>query len=153
MQNPSYPQVTTLHTIAAYVTLSPLSGKYKIYYTTYKNQKMKLQYVIKKLREDKEMTQEKLAEYSGLTRGYISRLEQGEYPDESPSIKTLRKIADGLKEPLELLLSLAGITKEDYMKMASTPTFLRAKYNFNEEQSKMVENYIQYIKKELKTKQ
>ncbi|MFA6270408.1 MAG: helix-turn-helix transcriptional regulator [Candidatus Paceibacterota bacterium] len=113
---------------------------------------MKLAEVIKSLREDKELTQEKLAENSGLTRGYISRLEQGEYPDESPSVSTLRKIADGLSEPLEFILNKAGITQEDYIKSADTPTFLRAKYNFNEEQSKMVENYIGYLKKELKVK-
>lgn len=113
---------------------------------------MKLSTVIKSLREDKGLTQEKLAENSKLTRGYISRLEQGEYPDESPSISTLRKIAEGLSEPLEFLLNKAGITQEDYVKSASTPTFLRAKYNFNEEQSKMVENYINYLKKELKVK-
>lgn len=113
---------------------------------------MKLYEVIKSLREDKGLTQEKLAENADLTRGYISRLEQGEYPDDSPSIKTLKKIADGLKEPLELILNKAGITQDDYIKLASTPTFLRSKYNFNEEQSKMVENYIDYIKRQLKAK-
>lgn len=113
---------------------------------------MKLAEVIKSLREDKDLTQEKLAENSGLTRGYISRLEQGEYPDESPSIKTLRKIADGLSEPLEFILNKAGITQANYIKSADTPTFLRAKYNFNEEQSKMVEVYIEHIKRQLKIK-
>ena len=110
---------------------------------------MKLHSIIKFLREDKGLTQEKLAEDSGLTRGYISRLEKGTYGDDSPSIKTLRKIAKGLSEPLDFILSKAGITQEDYIKKADTPTFLRAKYDLNREQIRSVETYIQLIKKHL----
>ena len=112
---------------------------------------MKLHEVIKSLREEKELTQEKLAVDSDLTRGYISRLEQGAYPDESPSIRTLRKIADGLSEPLEYILSKAGITQDDYMKSANPQTFFRAKYNLNVQQSQAVEAFIQHIKKQLKS--
>ena len=102
------------------------------------------------MREDKGLTQEKLAEHSKLTRGYISRFEAGSYADDSPSIKTLRKIASGLREPLELILSKAGITQEDYTKGATTQTFLRAKYDLNKEQIRAVEAYIGHIKKQLK---
>jgi transcriptional regulator with XRE-family HTH domain len=87
-----------------------------------------------------------------MTRGYISRLEKGTYHDDSPSIKTLKKIADGLSEPLEFILSKAGITQDDYIKSASTPTFLRAKYDLNEQQISTVESFIDHVKKELKTK-
>ncbi len=113
---------------------------------------MKLHTVIKSLREDKGLTQEKLAKESKLTRGYISRLESGEYLDDSPSVKTLRQIADGLKEPVELILTKAGITQEDYIAKASTPTFLRAKYDLNDNQIQAVEAYIEHIKQHLKTK-
>ena len=111
---------------------------------------MKLHNVIKTLREDKGLTQEKLADNAELTRGYISRLEKGNYADDSPSIRTLRKIADGLSEPLELLLAQAGITQDDYIESASTPTFLRAKYNLNEQQILSVESFIEHVKKQLK---
>ena len=111
---------------------------------------MKLHAVIKSLREDKGLTQDKLAEHSRLTRGYISRFEAGAYADDSPSIKTLRKIASGLKEPLELILNKAGITQDDYIKSATTPTFLRAKYDLNQAQIRAVEAYIGHIKKQLK---
>jgi transcriptional regulator with XRE-family HTH domain len=112
---------------------------------------MKLHAVIKSIREDKGLTQEKLAEDSGLTRGYISRLEKGSYADDSPSIRTLRQIARGLREPLELILGKAGITQEDYTSHALTPTFLRAKYDLNEEQIRAVESYIAHIKTRLKS--
>ena len=111
---------------------------------------MKLHTVIKSLREDKGLTQDKLAEHSRLTRGYISRFEAGAYADDSPSIKTLRKIASGLREPLVLILNKAGITQEDYTKNATTQTFLRAKYDLNKEQIRAVEAYIGHIKKQLK---
>jgi len=111
---------------------------------------MKLHNVIKALREDKGLTQEKLAGDAKLTRGYISRLEKGTYADDSPSIKTLKKIADGLNEPLEFILAKAGITQADYIKSASTPTFLRAKYNLNEQQIHTVESFIDHVKKQLK---
>jgi len=111
---------------------------------------MNLHAVIKSLREDKGLTQEKLAEGSGLTRGYISRFEKGTYSDDSPSIRTLRKIADGLKEPLEFILAKAGITKDDYIKNSTVQTFLRAKYNLNKEQIRAVEAYIDHVKKQLK---
>jgi transcriptional regulator with XRE-family HTH domain len=101
------------------------------------------------LREDKGLTQEKLAQEAKLTRGYISRLEQGEYADDSPSIKTLRQIAGGLNEPMELILNKAGITQDDYIRSASTPTFLRAKYDLNKEQINSVEAYIEVIKNQL----
>ena len=113
---------------------------------------MKLHTVIKTLREDKGLTQEKLAENAKLTRGYISRLEKGAYSDDSPSIRTLKRIADGLMEPLELILTKAGLTQEDYIKSASTPTFLRAKYNLNNEQIRSVERFIEHMKRELKVK-
>jgi len=113
---------------------------------------MKLHEVIKLLREDKKLTQEKLAEYAKLTRGYISRLEKGTYTDDSPSIKTLKKIANGLGEPLEYILNKAGITQENYIKSASTPMFLRAKYNLNEQQIHTVESFIEHVKNQLKNK-
>ncbi|MGH7141217.1 MAG: helix-turn-helix domain-containing protein [Minisyncoccia bacterium] len=112
---------------------------------------MKLHAVIKTLREDKGLTQDKLAENAGLTRGYISRLEAGAYADDSPSIKTLRHIASGLKEPLELILNKAGITQEGYIKSATTQTFLRAKYDLNQEQIRAVESFIDHVKKHLKS--
>jgi len=52
---------------------------------------------VKKLREDKELSQEKLALEAGLNRAYIGYIERGE---RNPSIKTMTKIANVLKIPL-----------------------------------------------------
>ena len=110
---------------------------------------MKLHAVIKNLREESHLTQEQLATKSKLTRGYISRLESGNYEDGSPSIRTLLKMANGLAVPLEIILQKAGITKDDYISFADTPTFLRARYDFNGEQIKEVERFIAFIKSKL----
>ena len=112
---------------------------------------MKLHTVIKTLREDKGLTQEKLAENAKLTRGYISRLEKGSYADDSPSLRTLRQIADGLKVPLEFILAKAGLTKDNYIKSASTPIFLRAKYDLDEDQIRSVELFIEHVKRVIKS--
>jgi transcriptional regulator with XRE-family HTH domain len=52
---------------------------------------------VKKLREGKELSQEKLALEAGLNRAYIGYIERGE---RNPSIKTMTKIANVLKLPL-----------------------------------------------------
>lgn len=114
---------------------------------------MKLHLIIKELREEKGLTQEVLAQKAELTRGYISRLESGDYNEGSPSIKTLQKIAEGLTIPLELILHRAGITKEDYINSNQTVGLvLRAKYNLDTEQIKKVEQYIQNIKNKIADK-
>lgn len=114
---------------------------------------MQLHLVIKSLREENSLTQEALAHKAGLTRGYISRLEAGDYTDGSPTIKTLQKIAEGLSMPLELILTKAGITKEDYINSNQTVGLvLRAKHNLNTEQIKKVEQYIQNIKNKIADK-
>lgn len=57
--------------------------------------------VLRKLREGKKLSQEKLAEYCDLDRTYISMLERGL---RQPTITTLFKIADALDiSPSELV--------------------------------------------------
>lgn len=111
---------------------------------------MKLHQIIKDLRDEQGLTQEVLASRASLTRGYISRLESGDYTDGSPTIKTLQSIAQGLGVPLELILNRAGITKEDYINSNQTVGLvLRAKHNLNTEQVKKVEEYIRKIKNKI----
>ena len=51
---------------------------------------------IRKLRKERGLTQEQLAERAGLPQSYISRLENGEH---SPTAKTIEKLARGLGVP------------------------------------------------------
>lgn len=69
------------------------------------------------LRTNPNMSLRRLAEKSGISRGYLSALRQNRNPSSNkpldPSIGTLRKLADGMEMPLERLLFLAGFTSEE----------------------------------------
>jgi transcriptional regulator with XRE-family HTH domain len=58
--------------------------------------------VIKKLREQRNMTQEGLAKKAGVTQGYIAQLESG--LRKNPSLPALRKLARALGVPVTELL-------------------------------------------------
>jgi transcriptional regulator with XRE-family HTH domain len=49
---------------------------------------------LKKLRADREMTQEALAKKAGIARTYLARLELGQ---QDPTLGTLQKLAKALK--------------------------------------------------------
>lgn len=59
--------------------------------------------VIRRLRNEKKISQEKFAEEAGLHRTYISQLERG---IKSPSLKTAYKISKSLGIPLPELMVL-----------------------------------------------
>lgn len=55
---------------------------------------------IKKIRLEKKMSQEKLAQLSGLTKGYISKIEKS---DKAPPLSTISKIAHALDSDITIL--------------------------------------------------
>jgi transcriptional regulator with XRE-family HTH domain len=55
---------------------------------------------IKKVRLDSKLSQERLAELSGLTKGYISKIEKS---DKAPPLSTLSKIANALNVDVGVL--------------------------------------------------
>lgn len=61
---------------------------------------------IRKLREEKGVSQEQFAELTGHHRTYIGFLERGE---RTPNIATLQRVADALQLKLSELLSRAGL--------------------------------------------
>jgi XRE family transcriptional regulator of biofilm formation len=62
----------------------------------------KLNRVIQKLRESKDMTQRDLAREAQVTPGYIAQLEMG--IRKNPSLKVLKKLAEALGVPVTELL-------------------------------------------------
>jgi transcriptional regulator with XRE-family HTH domain len=56
---------------------------------------------IKKLREERDMTQEDLAVKAGVSRGYLARVETGRH---EPTLSTLEKLAKALKVKVGKLL-------------------------------------------------
>lgn len=57
---------------------------------------------IEKIRKEKGLTQEKLAQMIGDTQQHISRWENGK---RNPSVKTLMKLSKALEVPIEELIS------------------------------------------------
>lgn len=64
-------------------------------------------YKIKELREAMKMTQEELAEKSGVSRGTISALENG--IDRTTTSKTLVKLAQALDTTLDRIFFTKGV--------------------------------------------
>jgi len=56
---------------------------------------------LKRLRESRGLTQERLAKKVGISRGYLARLEMGRH---DPPLSRLRKLAKALGVPVTTLL-------------------------------------------------
>jgi transcriptional regulator with XRE-family HTH domain len=56
---------------------------------------------LKKLRADRKMTQEALAEKAGISRTYLARLELGQ---QDPTLTTLKSLAKALKVTVATLV-------------------------------------------------
>jgi transcriptional regulator with XRE-family HTH domain len=69
-------------------------------------QKIIIGKVIREKRQEKKMTQAKVSEYTGLSRNYLSDIENSRY---MPSVNSLVKIVKCLDLDLNLLLSATEI--------------------------------------------
>ena len=71
---------------------------------------MKLSEVLKKYREEHHITMEKLAQDSGMSKSYISMLENERNPKTGnpivPSIDTLKKLAKGMHTDIDSLIKI-----------------------------------------------
>jgi XRE family transcriptional regulator, regulator of sulfur utilization len=57
---------------------------------------------LKRIREAKKLSLEKLAELTGVSKSMLGQIERG---DSSPTVSTLSKISKGLKTPFSILIS------------------------------------------------
>jgi transcriptional regulator with XRE-family HTH domain len=65
---------------------------------------------IKRLRQNKKLSLDRLAMLTGLTKGYVSKIERS---DKAPPFSTLIKIANALDTDISLLLAENSETQED----------------------------------------
>ncbi|MFH0776497.1 MAG: helix-turn-helix transcriptional regulator [Patescibacteria group bacterium] len=75
--------------------------------TTNQNLGKQLGEAVKKLRSSKNISQMELQEHSGLSSGYISKLENGDF--NSPTIRQIFYIAQAFEMSLRDLLEAAGL--------------------------------------------
>jgi len=64
--------------------------------------------VLRSYRRQRGWTQGQVAVYAGVSRSFISQMEQGRYKTAEPP--TLQRIANALQAPLKVFLEAAGIT-------------------------------------------
>ncbi len=63
---------------------------------------------IRKIREEKGLSQEKLAALAGLHRAYVGQIERGE---KNIGLKNLEKIAKALNVRIQLLLDISSVDR------------------------------------------
>ncbi len=114
---------------------------------------------IKRFRKKKDMTLKTLAEKSGLTKGYISKIENFQ---KIPSYPTLLKIAQALKTEITSLIEKDSeegkdlkyyISKRNNRKLSDLPhPFLEGSYEIlaEEKSGKNMESFILYPDKKIK---
>ena len=90
------------------------------------------------------MTAKELAERSGLSTAYISRLEKGEYP--SPSLPSIKALADGLGLTLQAFLQEAGLLNNAERPSYKLITQSLRHMGYSDEQSEDVVRYARYVK-------
>lgn len=78
---------------------------------------------LRALRKAADLTQERLAKGAGVTPSYISKLETGRLPN-TPSIPTLRKLADALEADELDLIAAANKLGTPFPVLASEPAAL-----------------------------
>ncbi len=61
---------------------------------------------IRRIREERDLSQEELADLAGLHRAYVGQIERGE---KNIGLKNLEKIAKALNVSIKVLLDISGI--------------------------------------------
>lgn len=63
---------------------------------------------IRKIREERDLSQEELADMAGLHRAYVGQIERGE---KNIGLKNLEKIAKALNVKIKVLLDISAIDR------------------------------------------
>ena len=90
------------------------------------------------------MTGKQLAERSGLSAAYISRLEKGEYP--SPSLPSIKALADGLGLSLQAFLQEAGLISNAERPSYKLITQSLRHMGYSDNEAEDVVRYARYVR-------
>lgn len=71
---------------------------------------MKYYYAFKTIRKHRKLTQKQLADFAGVSPGYISKIEKGE---KVPTLEVIEKICSGTGVPFALFALLSSEPKPD----------------------------------------
>lgn len=106
---------------------------------------MKLSNIIKKYRERLSLTMDDLSKEADLSKGFISRLEKGDFDNKNVSLVSIIKLAKGLGIKVKEILDQLNVIKQN--DHANLKVYLREKYKIeNEKDTKLVEDLINNLK-------
>lgn len=103
-----------------------------------------LAHLVSSKRKEAGISAKQLAERSGLSPAYISRLEKGHYP--SPSLPSIKALADGLGLSLQVFLQEAGLLNNTERPSYKLITQSLRHMGYSDEQAENVVRYARYVK-------
>jgi transcriptional regulator with XRE-family HTH domain len=106
---------------------------------------MKLGQIIKNYRSTRSLTLEQMSEKAGLSKGFISRLESGDYDQKNVSLESIIKLAKGLDVKVKEIFDNLNVIEQE--EPTSLRIYLRKKYKINDARdSKLIEDLINNIR-------
>jgi len=99
---------------------------------------------VSKKRNEAGLTSKELAERSGLSPAYISRLEKGDFP--SPSLPSVKALADGLGLTLQAFLQEAGLLNNKERPSYKLITQSLRHMGYSDQEAEDVIRYARYVK-------
>lgn len=107
---------------------------------------MKLGLFVKNYREKQSLTLDQLSEKSGLSKGFLSRLEQGDFDQKNISLETIIKLSTGFSIGVRDILDSLDVLKQG--EPSSLKVYLREKYQIkNEGDVDVIEDIINRFSK------
>ncbi len=114
--------------------------------TTTPSSETKIAQFIAEKREQAGLSARELAERSGLSPAYISRLENGEY--KSLSLPTVKALADGLGLTLRAFLEEAGLLNNEERPSYKLITQSLRHLGYSDKEAEDVIRYARYLKEQ-----
>ncbi|NTV41182.1 MAG: helix-turn-helix transcriptional regulator [Candidatus Moranbacteria bacterium] len=106
---------------------------------------MKLSKIAQKYRDAASFTLDKMAQESGLSKGFLSRLEKGDFDSQNISLETLIKLSKGYNIKVKEILDLLNVIEQD--EPAPLKVYLRKKYDIhNDADVDVIEGLINRLK-------
>ena len=106
--------------------------------------------VVKKGRQELDLSQPGLAQKTGLSRSYISYLESGKY--EEIGIAKLALIADALEMSADQVLADAGYIKRPQPALPGATRYLATKFGLDQSQVASALHYLTFLQSQKKAK-
>lgn len=109
---------------------------------------MKLSNITVEYRKQQGLTLDQLSEKSFLSKGFLSRLEKGDFDKKNVSLDTVIKLAKGFQVKVMEIFDLLNVTRDHQRPAPSLRAYLRTKYAIEDDSKiKIIEGLIDHLKK------